>query len=281
MKLIWLPTWRCTNYSADGSGDNQACPYCPLGFRGGRLTVGGLEQAHQGDLAPEVAWDFFVRSRHVFTEGVSLSGGEPLVYPHLRPSLEHLTRAGWAWAITSNMMATRGLERLEGLNFSRCLAWTCSYHPFANRDQRFAENVFRLASFGIPWIYVTIVITQQTVDLIKLAIPWLEKLPVTRFNVQWDIYHREARPDFQVPDNPRWLVVEETKRESFGVDCRSRSRSLVLSPSGDVFECVAKSYRGRDPLGHCSTLDVASVVDDKPRWCGLRCSLPCDVTKWA
>lgn len=280
MKLIWLPTWRCPNYAPDGSGENPACPYCPLGFRDGHLTVHGQTQAPQDAAKLPDVLAFFDRSRAVFDEGISLSGGEPLVYPWLRPSLEHLSQTGWRWAITSNMMATGGLERLAGMDFSRCSAWTCSFHPFADKALRFSENVHRLRSFGVQWIYVTLVVTRQTVDLIRAALPILEKLPVDRFNLQFDLYHKEPPPDFDVPNNGRWLFVKETTAEAMGVDCQSRAKTLVLSPSGQVFECVNKAYIGKATLGHCSTLDPRDVMDGERRWCGLKCSLPCDVVKW-
>ena len=272
MKLIWLPTWRCGNYAADG-GPSERCPYCSLGYREGRLTVWGQPRAAEAPAEPAIVQAWLDREGHRF-DVLDLSGGEPLNYLWLGQSLARWPRG---WAITSSTVQDHRVRSLVGVDWSRCLAWTASYHPLSGRDQDFADGVAAVRAMGAQRVYCTVVSTPATAPAIRQRVAWLEGLGFDRINLHLDMYGR-GEPDFEPPAG--WLVVEETRRRRDFGPCRVHDEHVVLAPNGRIYPCVEYAYRDAGALGSVADASL-TLRPGSVEHCPVPCALPCDVGKWA
>lgn len=284
IQFCWMPTWSCQNYDKDGGGTNPKCPYCPLGIKNGRLTFGGKSGCKNGNVDPEEMAAFLLRNRDAIGSQLTISGGEPLASPSLVPVLQRIVANGFTWGITSNTMLHRPLARLSAAlhGFSSCQAWTASFHPLAGDSRaELASNLHFLRINGLKYLYVNLVISQETATLAEQAVAWLTALPIDRVNLLVDMY-RQSDIDlavFLAEKHPGKVLPVGSGKTITGTLCRTASEWLVTSPTGAIYQCVRKCYEEIDQIGHISNFFI--VNNPTAEWCGLDCSHTCDQVKHA
>jgi len=280
MRLCWMPTWSCQNYAKNGGGYNHNCPYCPLGLRDGRLSFYGISGSKNGSVDPEKMIDFLLRHESVFSKQITISGGEPLASPALVPVLTGIARHGYSWGITSNTLLRKPLSYLSASlsGFNSCQAWTASYHPLSTSPDVFEDNIRFLRLNGARWVYANVVACHETSALLHRVVRWLLQLPIDRVNVLVDMYRGQDNNFLEIAaiSSSRVLLVG-TGRTVTGVHCHTRSRFLVVSPTGTIYQCVKKCYEELDPIGNIA--DSLIILNDLTEWCSLDCSHTCDQVK--
>lgn len=295
--LIWFPTWSCQFYSR-GQSHGALCPYCPLG-----LTADGVESrvlvdnVPRGLNLPQTEYtaqhiaEFLIANASILDRYVALSGGEPLVSPNL-PKV--LSMTGFRWSITSNTQNGLAIERLVDAHLmTNCVAWTCSYHPLANRDATYAANLYRLADLlpGVP-IRATLVISKHTLPVLRRSVEFLKSLPLTGFQFHLDSHPTDGRSadeilvdamnslaEFWEGDN---LPVPYAGNVPQGVNCDRFGASMALSPDGRLFECVTKMHLDQDPVCEVDgKTDLAKMQQrpDRVAFCDVACFACCDHVK--
>lgn len=280
VRLYWFPTWRCQNYAPDGSGVNPKCPYCNLGVRDGRLTVAGVAGSSTTLMAIDALLTFCRRNAEHFGRYVVLSGGEPWAHPTLEQYLAALTREGWRWAITSNTTLTariqKAAEHMGG--FGTCDAWTASYHPHSGSLEKFREGVRIVRGAGVGNMACTVVIDKHTIERWQEHMNAVADLGWQRLQVQVDMNEADLEQRRRNIEAIHGVHVAHDGYFAQGVMCDQTGKHLVVAPNGTIYHCLTKAYQGIEPIGHATAFDFGSL-ETRVAWCGLYCSLPCDIVK--
>ncbi len=282
MKLVWMPQWFCQNYDRDGDGHGEKCPYCPYGFRNGRLVFETQETASNKLADHRMVLAFFRRNAGPLGSFLEISGGEPLLYPHLDGMLGEAGLPGWAWAITSNTLHTPMIRRLADSGaLARCVAWAASYHPLAGTEEVFASNVQLLRSLGARYIHSTVTVSKHTVDHVPRAIRFVSSLGLNAFQ-----FHLDSHGDLADNEAFRERLAELAPgvRQLAGdvpihIRCNRNAVLLALGADGTLYHCVTKAYRNLDPICQIQgELDLAQLPTDVT-YCGVPCFAVCDHVK--
>lgn len=281
MKLVWFPQWACQNYDRDRSFSAR-CPYCPYGMKDDRLLFEDQLTA-SNDLADwQPVLDFFRANAAPLRRFLEVSGGEPLLYPHLHRVLGDLV--GWRWAITSNSVHTPMIARLaEAGVLGRCYAWTASYHPISGRDAEFSQSIRLLKARKVGGrVRATVVVAPETVEDLPRTLAFLKGLPLDGCQFHLDTHRptdvqalrRRAR---EVA--PKVRITAGTGEVPANILCAKHSDLMALGPDGTLYECVTKAYRDMDPI--CK-VDGKVLLDRLPRrdeFCPVPCFAVCDHVK--
>jgi len=286
-RLIWSPTLLCQNYSP-GRSYGDTCPYCCYGWdpQAKRFLYEG-QPTMTTELAPYAdVLGFLWTNASTFDHYVEVTGGEPLLYPHLADMLGR-DLSKWQWGITSNTQNTVAIRQLidaSGGHLMRCMSWTASYHPFASEAKRaaFAANITQLR-FAMPGrLSVTLVVSRHTLPVLDDAVAFLRRLPLD------GIQHHVAIQGSD-PEERRQLIARG--RELFGVEavvdsvppvpnrCDRHASLLFLASDGNLYPCLTYGMLAREPIGR-ATADLR--VADLPaavKGCPVPCCAVCDHIK--
>lgn len=281
MKLVWMPQWFCQNYDLDaGNGHGKKCPYCPYGYRHGKLVFEDRETASNSLADPEAAVGFFQTNASAFGRFLEISGGEPLLYPHLDRVLGSLP--DWSWAITSNTLNDCMIRRLGEVGaLTRCVSWAASYHPLAGTDEQFAGNIRLMQELGVAFIHSTLTVSVHTIDRLRESVDFIVRLRVNAFQ-----FHLDSHGDV----SKNTLLREHLAREFPQVQqlagvvpvhivCNQHGVLLCLGADGTLYPCVSKAYQNLDPI---CRIDAGTRIEDLPvkvEYCGTPCFAVCDHPK--
>lgn len=280
MKLVWFPQWFCQNYAADGESFGSNCPYCPYGYQNGRLVFEGQETASNSLADPADVLAFFNANAGCLGRVVEISGGEPLLYPHLDAIL--LALADWRWAITSNTLHTKMIRRLnQGRALARCLCWTASYHPLSNQDERFRDNIRELRESGVGNIRITLVVSTHTIDRIEESLSFIQSMRPDGYQ-----FHLNSHSDLS--RNPQLReriervapnIMQYAGHIPVGRICDRHGKLMALGADGTLYECVTKAYRNLDPICKVDGSVLLAALPRRVAMCRLPCFAVCDHVK--
>lgn len=261
--ITWVPTWLC----------NLKCSYCDYRAKAIREngSVTGYEMKCFGEtwrFGRQLNWLEWIAYLSRFRPyHLELTGGEPLMYPHLAELLAHVA-ADSSWAITSN---TLGEVRL--FEPGNCKFWTASYH-YTQHD-KFVKNVTFLRQRGFP-IRVTLVLTPENEKTCFEAIRDFRKNdvmvnlhPVLKQGFSWE-RHPELLARARAAHDGVWVVFvddvpKEWKPRQYS-NCKAGGDYFALMPDGTVLRCYsALLWHGK--VGHIS--------DYQPTKLFAPCSKPC------
>lgn len=282
MKLVWFPQWFCQNYAKDGLSFGAACPYCPYGFRNGRLVFENQETA-PNDLAPcEEVLAFFRANADYLGQFLEVSGGEPLLYPQLDRMLGDEGLPGWWWAITTNTLHTKMIRRLaEAGAIARCATWTASYHPHSGNDELYAANIRLLRELGASNLRATLVVSVHTIDRVEAALDYLRELPLNGFQFHVDSHgdlskNPELRQRVAAIAADVWQFAGHVPQ---GIVCDRNHQLLAVGADGTLYECVTKAYRNLDPICKVNGSVLLSELPRRVDYCDVPCFAICDHIK--
>lgn len=283
-----IPQWQCNLYDYKAAKPfGRFCAYCNLFSDGGyvdfgskRLTLGpqmtarewlqGMHRVIQAS-GKKVLWDF--------------TGGEPMMYQEM-PQLLMGARSYSDWAITSNTLLRKQIERVFDAHVDRCASWTASWHPGSGREiGEFIANL-KFVQQHSDYVSVTIVLHPSTKHRIKQDLQVLsEHVPV-----QIHLFHAEGFSLAKSEDAELRDLYEELKplnrapAEAWcetpeGVptprDCVALSHSCVVSSDGAVYPCYQATLVEFDPpVGKWGTW---IPNQDIYRGCTWPCSFACDL----
>lgn len=285
-KIIFVPTWRCNNYGK--------CPYCDYYTddkqymdRPYKFIAFGREK----EVKREIPYQEWLEKLKPFAPYLlEMTGGEPMGYKEMPELLNNLPD-GCKWAVTSNSLYKKVIERLPGHN---CLAWTASYHNM--NDKLFMDNLHILRAKKIN-VRVTLVFTPENWRTVLEKINWINDKngfgvnlhAVLKRDFSWraDPEHSDIYDKMEFVAKKRGLnFIEDIPdhwRPDHFEDCVAGSQEyFFLGPDGEVFRCYSDFVNNRS-LGY--------IEDFKPTSgkikCGKDCLFPCDknvatkgVPKW-
>lgn len=240
--ILLFPTMRC----------NLTCEYCHFRVDQHKKSYDweGYGKTHK--IEKEVEWqDLAAFLKNIGPAHLELSGGEPMLYHGFKDFVANIPE-GSQWAITSNTLVDP-----RGIDLSKCIFWTASYHDGGNRE-KFIENVRWLKeAFGLVAISFVVPFA-QAMSRIVLAAQYHERLP----NVQINLL-RELNPGVDWAGTKEWALLYQMKRfgfnvveddipESYHFDkgwlCHGGESYLAVMPDGKVYRCYSEAMDG-EPVG--------------------------------
>lgn len=282
MKLVWFPQWFCQNYSKDGQSFGAACPYCPYGFRNGRLVFENQETASNDLASRDDLLAFFRGNADYLGHFIEISGGEPLLCPYLDQVIGDDGLPGWWWAVTTNTLHTKMIRRLGDAGaIARCYTWTASYHPHSGNDELYAANIRLLSELGAWNLRATLVVSAHTIDRVEAALDYLRELPLNGVQFHVDSHgdlskNPELRQRVEAIAPDIWQFAGHVPQ---GLVCDRNHHLMAVGADGTLYECVTKAYRNLDPI--CK-VDGSVLLADLPRrvdYCDVPCFAICDHVK--
>lgn len=282
MKLVWFPQWFCQNYSKSGNSFGGGCPYCPYGFRNGRLVFENVETSSNDLADPDDLLAFFRANADHLDRFLEVSGGEPLLNPQLHKILGDEGLPGWFWAVTSNSLHTPMIEKLATSGaLARCVCWTASYHPLSNKDDNYARSLRLLSERGVGNVRATIVVSLLTIDYIQRSLDFLSGLPLAGLQ-----FHIDSHGDLAINPELRqraeaiapgvWQFAGHVPE---GRVCDRHSQLMAVGADGTLYECVTKAYRNLDPICKVNGSVVLAELPRRVDYCDVPCFAICDHVK--
>lgn len=285
--------WRCNLYDFQkGSFQGKNCAYCqifsPMETQDTYVDFGSKRIPVTRELTPK-EW---IRGMHKVRLATSkrplwdFTGGEPTLYEGL-PELLEGARTYSDWAITSNSLLRRQIERIFNANIDMPSSWTSSWHPGAKRDiNEFIDTLKFIRSHGV-YTSCTVVLHASTKDTIRED---LKRIASEGFVVQIHLALMEGYSLANDSDTELKAIYEELKwlnrapAEDYdstpeGVptprDCVAGYESVAVSSDGAIYPC----YRGmmcepNPPIGKWGEWIPQT---DLTRGCDWICNFACDL----
>lgn len=253
IRLVWFPTWACQNYSKEGVSGSDSCPYCPYGMKNGELLFEDKPVYTNLIEDPEVISGFLAKNAAKL--GVlDISGGEPLLYPHLVEVLSHPGLQDVEWAITSNTLSESAIDKLIASGvLARCQCWTASYHANAGKDDIFRRNIEKLSKH-VKKVKTTIIVAESTIDKLNSTMEFVSSLPITDYSVHADCHDDESKMlelqrfvDERFPES-KVATAERKNGKKTPIQCKMFEKLLALGPDGMLYNCVTHTYTNKDPI---------------------------------
>ncbi|MGH7137273.1 MAG: hypothetical protein ACREHD_16140, partial [Pirellulales bacterium] len=265
-----------------GQSFGPSCPYCPYGFRNGRLVFENKETS-SNELAPrDDLLAFFRANGDELDHFLEVSGGEPLLNPCLDKILGDEGLPGWFWAVTSNTLHAPMIRRLASAGaLARCVCWTASYHPLSGKDELYASNIRLLSEFGVGNIRATVVVSVHTIEKIEAALDYLRVLPLAGYQFHVDSHgdlskNPELRQRVETTAPDVWQFAGHVPQ---GRMCDRHAQLMAVGADGTLYECVTKAYRNLDPI--CK-VNGSVLLRELPRnvdYCDVPSFAVCDHVK--
>ena len=256
--VIVYPTWRC----------GLKCPYCQY-----KLQDDGLSMKYGGSgrvypVPKELMPDELLSKLLEFKDATyEFTGGEPFRYRELKTILNSLP----GWAMTSNT-----LHSVDDLDFSRCFAWTASFHPHISgrAKDKFMFNIQSIRE-KVKTVAVTLVAYPRHV---ARSLMWADRFDRLGFAVNVHPYYED--PNFSWGEYPEeWALLKGSRFRRYqdrffkfsGVEgspkCYAGKDYFVVAPDGRVFPCATEMLFGGEPL---------KEVSESYRQCKRTCYVCCD-----
>lgn len=220
-KWIYVyPTWRC----------NLFCSYCQ------NLHATGIHNPveHQG-LTPQ-QW---IAHLNRIGRNVSISGGDPLAYPHLAEVVNGIDKR-LEIVICTNLSTPNVLSVVQ--SFERPVTFDVTYHPSSGRAERLIQTVTALGAVGK---------FHGTIHAIASGKNTLKFL--------WTAQQKFLDAGLQLKLNIAFADIGHegsTKLKRETVFC-SKS-NINIGPDGKRYQCVTKAIRMQDPKCHIADAEVTS-----------------------
>jgi len=293
IRLIWDPQMFCQNYSKDGSGHPESCPYCPLGFKDGHLTFEGKKTVSNEFADPDDVVTFLKTNAAPLDYMLEICGGEPLLYPYLDEVLGTSLPEPWLWGMTSNSLHTPMIQKLKKNGaLKRCWSWNASWHPHSKQEDRFARNLLLIRS-GLAYdvqLRSTIVVTEETIERIDEIVDFLEALPIDGYQFHCSTFGgiQQEEAEAELGRRLQEKVGEDTFKSKISTyispprqtrECNYYSKLIAINPDGQVYPCTIFSFKGLDPIGHVKDNFLLSALPQTTRSCSHECVAPCDYVK--
>jgi hypothetical protein len=197
MKIVINPSWKC----------QLQCTYC------------WLPHTKINREAVEHPWHEWAEALiRILPKGsiVDVCGGEPLLYEGIERLLKQLGDNGIHWAVTTNALASEGVERLIKIKPERCVVINISDHR-GNLEAR--SNIDRLRG-----IFPTVI-------------------------------HRLIHPAAGMHERQACGITYQPWKEGEALDgkrrrCNAGVQHCVTDPSGDAWRCVVDMQVGNEPFGN-------------------------------
>ena len=238
--ILFFPTLDCNlrcSYCNYYSNQNSFCP----------------DKGKARAIKPVRHWfewiTFFEQYRPYHLE---FSGGEPLLYRDFAKLIAHITYTS-TWAITSNGL----LDIPDGLDLSKCISWTNSFHEYTgDRLDTFERNLEMLTNSGCK-PSVTIVATPNNLKEKEIKYFTEQKyrvnlLRVIAKDVDWDTEHKAQWEKLQniVSANHRvMLVIDQTTFDSYNFRtwdmCEAGITYFMASADGTIYRCYSDFIRDK------------------------------------
>lgn len=216
MKVVINPSWDC----------QLACKYC------------WLPHTKINRQAQEHLWHEWADAiiKHVPKGSIiDVSGGDPLLYEGLSSLVSKLGWYGINWAITTNALHTRGVNKLIMRNIPGCVVINISDHL---GNLKAHENIQKIRE-------------------------------VYRVNV-----HKVAHESAGHHEDNAQSIEYQAWKEGSALDgvkrlCDAGINHWVIDPSGDIFRCCVDMQVGNKPLGNLFT---GIINKSEPFICEFGCS---------
>lgn len=217
MKIVINPSWKCQLH----------CPYCWLPH----TKINRQAQEHKW-----ADWGAALLKHVPAGSIVDVSGGDPLLYDGLTFLLKALGKNGIKWAITTNALASKGVDDLIIYHPDGCVVINVSDHS-GNAEAH--ENIARLKRY----------------------------FPV--------VVHRTEHPGAGNHEQNAGRITYQKWAEGEALDgvkrmCDSGVNHVVIDPGGDVFRCCVDMQVANKPMGNI--FDSGFKFMDVEKECDFGCS---------
>jgi hypothetical protein len=225
MKVVINPSWTC----------QLSCAYC------------WLPHTKINRQAVEHGWQEWAKAIiHNIPAGsiIDVSGGEPLLFEGIELMLAEIGNAHIGWAITTNALATEGVERLIRRRPPGCAIINISDH---------AGNA------GAHW------------NIVRLG---------QYFPIQ---IHRTSHPMAGKHEANVGVIPYQPWKEGEALDgvvrkCNAGMNHWVIDPGGDIFRCCVDMQVANRPIGNLFGGKIRAVKAFK---CDFGCSTCYTTEPWA
>ena len=276
--MIVVPTWSCNL----GNKAETKCVYCDyVPSEGGHCVnmFQGINNVKIDKHLEPKEWLDFINKRMKKPGLVEFTGGEPLMYPGFKELVNNLPD-GITWAITSNTILST-----EGIDPSKCRAWTASFHPTAPAPYSnlgwFIERMAALRKQGFKNIAVTVVAHPSYLDGLRDVV---KALRMARLEVNVAPFYSRAFDWRKDPSNLRRLLDFSNFFHGFNrlwwddtpsnAMCSAGVTSGIVMPDGRIYRCYSSMLWDKQLLGNAT--DEKSPYLENESMCGLPCMFPCD-----
>lgn len=287
------PRWNCNLYDhKKKAGYGSNCAYCQLysesKIHDTYVDFGSKRLAIQRELTPK-EW---IRGMHKVRLATGkrplwdFTGGEPTLYDGL-PELLEGARTYSDWAITSNSLLRKQIERIFAAHIDMPSSWTSSWHPGAKRDiNEFIDTLKFIRSHGV-YTSCTVVLHASTKDTIREDLKWIadEGFVVQIHLALMEGYSLKNDTDAELKaiyEELKWLnraPAEDYDSTPEGMptprDCVAGYESVSVSSDGSVYPC----YRGMfvEPYPPIGKWGEWIPQKDLTRGCDWICNFACDI----
>lgn len=215
------PTWRC----------NLTCSYCQ------NLHATGIHDPAERQGPTPQEW---VQHLNRIGRKVSISGGDPLAYPHLAEVVNGIDRR-LPIVICTNLSTPNVVSVVR--SFTRPVTFDVTYHPSSGRAERMIQTVTALKASGeFDATFHAVAASKNSLKFLwKAQQQFLDAGLQLKVNIAFaDISHEGGR---------------QAKRET--VYC-SKS-NINIGPDGKRYHCVTKAIRMQEPKCDIADEEVTSA----------------------
>jgi len=272
--IIFMPDLRC----------NYACPYCLVN----RFTPAEFKKASR----PYREW---VRVFERFPpSAVTITGGEPLLYPDLAPLIRSFPRRHLVSSLVSNLgLDLNTLFSLKKRDF-RIMA---SFHPAMTTREAFLEKLLALRRHGYRNVTVNFVAHPAALREIPTLKKYFEAKSGFYFRVDTykdPAYAYSAAELSLVREYKRTGIIAADRTEGYDFNdgtvkrCKAGSRYIVIIPNGNVYTCMEGYYyaecppykdkhSGRDVFYAGNVFEGTFAFAKEDKICRSPCAELCDI----
>ena len=259
--IVLQPTFQC----------NYSCPYCAI-------------QAQKCDekfpKESEHPWTDWVEALDEFPSAfISISGGEPLLYPNLVQLINNLSKKHVVGGITTNLSLP--IDNLSNIS-NKNIDISVSFHSYFVKDASLLKaKILKLKEYGFN-VSVNFVAYPKKLHLIEELSTFSKKEVEVPFNVipyeeTANTIHSYTKEETEIFKNYASDVLHlqhDFNNHELKI-CRAGSKYFQIVPNGNVYPCSVGLYKD---LCLGNMFDGSFTPLDKLRICSEPCIHPCDLT---
>lgn len=255
ISITWIPLWKC----------NFRCPYCDSPTKTNALEFQPLEKI------VDVFDNFFkiIKEKDNRVE-ITLSGGEPSIYPNFFDIIKYLTTVCDSVSICTNL----SFDSQKFLNMFESVADRISinptFHPSCMKIEDFMNNLKNIKPFIFNKNNVNLVADQYNIKEVDNIVKEINsigiKVNILTFKYFTDKIKRTEKLEQKKYDNLEVLnskeeidKIKESKekqglslseyetgtKSSFGKRCLAGYKYIQIFPNGNIKRCtIDKTYLG-------------------------------------